>query len=367
MAGTIRQRSPGSFELRFMKDGLLRTATVKTDSKKEAAAELRRLMTQADQGVAPAKGTFGQWADEWLAVVKGERSPLTYRLYQQHVEKYLRPRFGQSKLGKLDKMAIRAAWADLNGKLAPSSIRTLHRILSSCLALAVENNRIPFNPAVGWKNVLPKVKKMKLKTLDFAQARQVVDAVRGTPMFAPVVLGLALGARRGEIAALTWDQIDLDNAQVTINAALKELNAATVWVGDTKTGTDRTVALPGYAVAELRAWKTEQAQQLLRLGVRQVGATPACTDPDGARLTPSRITGRAAKLMRRLGLPFHFHSLRHTSASHALKLGATIVEVQRRLGHSRPSETLDTYSHEVPGVADGAADKLDMAWRGGKL
>ncbi|MBV9015943.1 MAG: tyrosine-type recombinase/integrase [Alphaproteobacteria bacterium] len=58
-------------------------------------------------------------------------------------------------------------------------------------------------------------------------------------------------------------------------------------------------------------------------------------------------------------MPVSFHRLRHTSASLALAAGATVKEVAERLGHSRPSMTLDTYSYVIQGVADDAADRLD--------
>jgi integrase len=181
-------------------------------------------------------------------------------------------------------------------------------------------------------------------------------------MLAPVVLGLGLGARRGEIAALTWSRIG-DDGVVTVAEALREISAADIRRGGTKTGKVRRVKLPAYALAELRAWKIEQAEQLFRLGIRQGPDTPVCTDPAGRPLSPTRISDSFRAVKKGLGLPITFHGLRHTSASVALAAGATIKEVQERLGNNRPSLTLDVYSHAIQGVADDAAERLDKVMR----
>ena len=76
-----------------------------------------------------------------------------------------------------------------------------------------------------------------------------------------------------------------------------------------------------------------------------------------------RISDGFRALKKRYGLPISFHGLRHTSGSTALAAGATVKEVSERLGHSRPSMTLDIYAHVIPGIADDAAVRLDRAIR----
>src|SRR5947207_4484653 len=99
MTGHIRERSPGSFELRYSlgtdpATGKRRiaTATVK-GGKKDAERELRRLLRMVDTGetIEPGKILSRDWFAEWLRIARPEISPLTYRLYDVAVRLYLAP------------------------------------------------------------------------------------------------------------------------------------------------------------------------------------------------------------------------------------------------------------------------------------
>jgi integrase len=361
MTGHVRQRSQGSFELRYRAAGKTVSTTFR-GTKRQAEQELRRLLTDIDKGGrGPSKESVSAWFDRWLGIVAAEISPLTLRLYTSQVENHLRPAFGNDRLDRLSPARIQEEWSKLIG-LASSSRRVLHHVLNSSLSRAVELELIPRNPCTVLRRRLPRIERTEQAVLSPAQCVAMLDAVRGTPMLAPVVLGLGLGARRGEIAALRWSRIS-DDGVATITEALRELSASDIRRGSTKTGKSRRVKLPAYAIAELRAWKREQAEELLRLGVRQGPDTPVCTDPAGRPLSPMRISDGFRALKKRLGLPISFHGLRHTSASIALAAGATVKQVQERLGHSRPSMTLDIYSHVIEGIDDDAAEHLDRAMR----
>jgi integrase len=192
--------------------------------------------------------------------------------------------------------------------------------------------------------------------------------VRDSMLFGPVVLALATGARRGEIAALTWARIELGTGDVTIREALKEVAANDIRRGPTKTGRARAVRLPTSYIELLRQWKRRQAEQLLVLGVRQSADTPVCTRLDGRRLSPNQITDLFTNAAKRLGRPdVHFHSLRHSHASILLNGGEPITAVQKRLGHGQASTTLDVYGHAIPQDDKTEADRLDRVLRGSKL
>ena len=358
--GHIRRRGD-SYELRYRAVGRTVTKTFR-GIRRDAERELRRLLTEVDRGGrGPSKETCGAWFDRWLSIVAPELSPLTLRLYRGHIEHHLRPAFGDDRLDKLTPAQIQEEWSKITG-LAPSTRRVVHQTLNSCLSRAVELELIGRNPCQVLRRRLPRIEHTDRAILNPAQCVELLAAVRHTSMAAPVILGLALGARRGEIAALTWSRSG-DDGVVTVSEALREISAADIRRGSTKTGRARRVKLPAYALEELRAWKIEQAQQLLRLGVRQGPETPICTDPAGRLMTPTRISDGFRNLNKRLGLPITFHGLRHTSASVALAAGATIKEVQERLGHNRPSLTLDVYGHLLEGLADDAAERLDKVMR----
>ena len=123
------------------------------------------------------------------------------------------------------------------------------------------------------------------------------------------------------------------------------------------------IALPGFALEELRRHKREQAEQLLALGIRQSGETLVCPREDGAPMAPESLTYEFTRLMGRTKLPrVTFHGLRHTHASHLLKAKEHPKVVQERLGHSTIAITMDLYSHLMDGMDAGAAAKIDEAF-----
>jgi len=115
-------------------------------------------------------------------------------------------------------------------------------------------------------------------------------------------------------------------------------------------------------VTELRRHRIEQAQQLLRLGVRLTDDHHVVTREDGAPIYPRSLTRGFKRFMRAHELPpIRLHDLRHSHATHLLAAGVHPKIAQERLGHSTVSITLDTYSHVLPGMQDDAVAKVDAA------
>jgi len=164
------------------------------------------------------------------------------------------------------------------------------------------------------------------------------------------------GLRRGEIAALRWRHVDLDRAQLSVIESAEQTKTG-VRYKSPKNGKGRTVALPAIVVSELRAHRLRQAQDLLQLGVRLNDETFVCAREDGEALQPNSIGQASTKLPR-----IRFHDLRHSHATIMLKSNIHPKIVSERLGHSRVALTMDTYSHVIPGMQEGAAAAIDAAF-----
>jgi integrase len=114
----------------------------------------------------------------------------------------------------------------------------------------------------------------------------------------------------------------------------------------------------------LRRLKREQAEELLRLGVRQTGDTLVCGRFDGEPKSPLALTQEFMRFVEGMkDMPrVRFHDLRHTHATELLRRGVNIKVISERLGHSSVAVTLDIYSHVDLGMQGDAADKLDAAF-----
>jgi hypothetical protein len=195
MKGHIRQRSPGSWELRhdFGTDTAtgkrrIATATVRGD-RKDAEKELRRLLRTLDTGehVDPTRLSVRQWLEQWLDAVQAEVSPKTHERYGEIVRNFLVPALGNLALTKLAPSHIQVAyngWASGGhrdgkaGGLSPQTRRHIHRILRTVLSRAPEQQVIARNPADAFKKRLPKVERRTLITLTADQSSAAAGSDR---------------------------------------------------------------------------------------------------------------------------------------------------------------------------------------------
>jgi integrase len=220
-------------------------------------------------------------------------------------------------------------------------------------------------PADAFRKRLPKVERREMVTLTAEQAAQLLDAIKHTRVYRPVLIALASGMRRGEILALRWRNIDLERATVRVVESLEQTKGGTLRFKAPKTEKARAITLPAFAVEELRRLKREQAEELLALGIRQSGETLVCARADGGPHQPRSLTHEFTYLIRRLkDIPrVRFHDLRHSHATQLLLAGVHPKVAQERLGHSTISTTLDLYSHVTETMQEDAAVELDKAFR----
>jgi len=351
--GHIRQRTPGSWELRYSlgcdpATGKRRVATTTVQGKRrDAEKELRRLLRTLDTGehVDPTRITVREWLVAWLNAVRGEISPKSHERYSEIAENFLMPALG-------------------NRGLSAPTRRYIHTVLKSALTRAVEQQVLVRNPADAFKRRLPKVERKEIVTLTAEECERLLESIKDTRTYWPVLLALATGMRRGEILALRWKNVDLDRSVLRVVQSLEQTKTE-LRFKDTKTSRSRAITLPTFAVEELRRLKREQTEELLALGVRQTGETLTCCRADGEPLQPRSVTHLFILLRGRVkNLPrVRFHDLRHSHATQLLADGVHPKVAQERLGHSTITTTMDLYSHVTDNMQADAAERLNAAFQ----
>ncbi len=249
--------------------------------------------------------TVRQWLETWLDAVRSEISPKAHERYSEIARCCLIPAVGQVQLAKLVPIQIQNAystWATSGrrdgklGGLSPLTRRYIHVILKSALARAVEQQLLARNPADAFKKRLPKVERKEIATLTMDQSAYLLDSIRHMHIYWP----------------------------------------------------------------ELCRLKRQQAEALLRLGVRQSEETLVCCREDGEPKQPRSLTHEFAHVIGKIvDLPrVRFHDLRHSHATQLLASGVHPKVAQKRLGHSTITTTIDLYSHVTDTMQSDAVARL---------
>jgi integrase len=216
--------------------------------------------------------------------------------------------------------------------------------------------------------------------LDVDEARKLLAAAAAADPRRAAFYALALdsGARLAELCGLQWSDLDLTARRMTIRRQLLSsiLVDGKLDTGPTKTGRPRTVDLSAETVRLLTALKRHQAETLLknRDTAHRFDLVFSQEPVDlfgpkarvGAPLTIKTLGHDLARLLKAAGVTkrITFHGLRHTSATLLLVAGENPKVVSERLGHKGVEITLNRYSHLLPSMGRGAADRLGALLHG---
>jgi len=392
--GTMRERSPGHWELRAFAGRDAITGKPKQATRtfvggeRAAAKALGVFVAEVDSGkFKPTSVTVGQLLDRWLEVGENTQRPRTLYENRRKIEARIRPKLGDVKLNKLDASMLDAAYRGwLAEGLSPATVHKYHTILSAALRQAVKWGWIDSAPTA--RATPPKVERHEMKVPTPEQLSALVKAADDEdPVLATAIALAALtGARRGELVALRWSDIDLSAGRVRIARSLTVARGEQ-HTGPTKTHQARELALDPVCVEVLRRrWE-------YMVGLSNEAESPLIPDPyvlsynaNGALpANPDTLTHGFAKLCvamekpamdelagrtpkpKRTDLapgdrwPYRFHDLRHFSVTTLIAAGVDVRTVADRHGHAKATMTLDRYAHALPERDREAAGVLGAA------
>jgi integrase len=212
----------------------------------------------------------------------------------------------------------------------------------------------------------PRVERAEVRPLTPEQARaflECCDRHQHQPLF---VLAMATGLRQSELLGLSWPDVDLGAAAITVRAGLHRHDRGYIRTEPKTAASRRRLDLPAQAVAALHARLAQQKTDRLRVGPSWIG-NPwdlVFTTEFGEPLSGFGVTRAFKRLLHEAGLPDQrFHDLRHGTATYLLVQGVPLKVVQTMLGHSTIHVTADTYAHVLPSLARDAADKVgELLW-----
>ncbi len=192
--------------------------------------------------------------------------------------------------------------------------------------------------------------------------------VKTIPTQYKVLFHLALfgGLRRGELIALTWDDIDFTESTVTVNKSTARIKKGTIIKQPKSKTSKRTIALPAATMRLLRKYHIEQQEYRLSVGTYWIGTGNNIFIQDNGLpmdiSTPNSVLKKVIKMHNNsseVKLPdITLHGLRHTSATLLISENVNLKTVSSRLGHSEISTTMDIYSHALRKKDEEAAASI---------
>jgi integrase len=250
--------------------------------------------------------------------------------------------------------------------LSAKTVRHIAGLVSSAFARAERWGLVAKNPVTRSEPPIPK--KHRGVALTPAQQFLVFTSATGPWCLATFLeFCAATGARRGEVLALRWS--DLQDGRAIITRSLTQTRQVLEFKG-TKTEKPRDVKVPESALAVLETHRKRQDEFRQQYGTDyRADLDLIFANPDGAPLRPNSISAVVSLLFRRLGLPkgASLHSLRHSHGSHLVADGVPLPVVAERLGHSSIRTTVDVYAHAFRGQDDDAARRWDEFQRRGTV
>jgi integrase len=361
--GHIRRRGANSFELKYEAGTDPRTgkrvtkfASVK-GTKREAQIRLAELIAAVAAGshIDTSKVTVAEFVrsriDQWEA--SGNISAKTAARYRELHKSQIVPHIGAMVLQKVRPLHIEQWHTDLRtkgradgtGGLAPRTIGHAHRVLSSALSDAAENDLVLRN--VVQSKSPPKVPEGEMVIVQDVPGF-IAELKASGRLYVPAMVALFTGMRRNEVLALRWGRVDLDKNAIQVREALEATMSHGIRFKTPKSKAGRRdITLPDILVAVLREHRRAQLELRVRLGAGRLHDNDLLFgDIDGNPISPTTFSARWGEFAERIGMPeLTFHMLRHTHASQLIDQGVDIVTISRRLGHAKPDITLRVYAH----------------------
>ena len=371
MKGSLRQRSPGSWELRvdLGRDAFgkrQRKSKTVRGTKAHAQRLLREMLTALDKGIGLTNERIllRDWLDRWMAErITPHRRQRTKERYQGIIDRHIAPAIGYIDLAQLGPSHVQALESKLSQQMSAAAVQTVHAVLSGAMKYALRMELIHRNPVSLVSR--PPIPRREPTPPDIPAVRNVLTLAQreGHPLFACIHLIAYTGLRRGEALGLTWDNVDLDQGSIAIEGSLVRSRERGLILEPPKTDSSRrTVDLDSGTIRVLAEhWESQQrVKETMREAYGNRGRVFA--GAYGEWLNPMSLTRAVKSLGSRVGYEsMTVRSLRHFHASVTIQSGQNIVVVSKRLGHSNVSITSDIYAHSLPGWQKQAAEAFAEA------
>lgn len=340
-------------------DGRSDRRHVRAKTKGEVVAKVRALEKLRDSGRVPqagAKWTVAKWLEHWLeSIARPSIRESSFNAYRTAVHKHLVPAIGAHRLDRLQPEHLESLYRRMvEGGARPATAHQVHRTARAALGEAHRRGHVVRNAAALAKPPRVHSRSVEPYTLDEVQA--ILRAAQASRNSVRWAIALALGLRQGEVLALRWADVDLDEHVLHVRATrlrpvyehgcggdcgkkpgfCPRRRLRNPLVGETKSSAgNRVVGLPDELVKLLKLHREEQDRERYEAGQLWREGGWVFASPTGEALMPNSDYHAWKALLRRAEVRNgRLHDARHTAATVLLVLGVPERTVMSIMGWS---------------------------------
>lgn len=319
----------------------------------------------------PENLTTRAYVERWLDHQGARVRPRTLERYRQLLDGHLLPALGDVRLDRVRPGHVQTALDEMHAKkgLSARTIIQARAVLGVAMRQALAWELIAANPVTAVAP--PKAKRPSLTVPNAEQIAALIEASKSESTWEmPLLLSATTGARRSEVLAVAWSDVDMKAGKLRITRTLqKGEHGRGALFDDPKTArARREIVLLPIVVERLRRHRKEQVERRLGYADEWQDLDLVCERGDGLYLLPDAFTHAFKRIAKRAGLDerTRLHDVRHGIATTMLAEGVHPAIASAVLGHSSPAFTMSVYQHVLDGMTDQAALAIGRALDVGK-
>jgi integrase len=295
---------------------------VYASTQQEAIKKRNALIMEQEQGkvITKPNQTVAQYLEYWLEIYSQSIRPRSYERYEQIMRLHIVPVLGKMRLDKLLPQHVQSLYAQKQEEgLSANTVLTIHNMLHRALKSAVRWGLVSQNMCESVE--LPLRIPYRMQPLTLEQTQSFLDAVRGHPNEALFVLAVTTGMRRGELAGLKWQDVDLEKGELHVRRSLvripTKMGGGYIEAEPKTEKSRRSILFPNFALEVLKVQQKRQQEIKWQAdNLWQEHDYVFCTHL-GEHINPGHdILEEFKKILKRADLPnVRFHDLRHGTAT----------------------------------------------------
>ncbi len=336
------------------------------------ADEAKKLLTKlkAEHNTFRSNTRTSNIFNLFLEYIKNTKKITTYNRYSEMYKKYIHDEVKDISIFKIDERIVNKILEKAQERnISQTTLQSIYQLMNTFFRYAYKKHLILSNPCDFVNR--PKRSKTQHTVLTADEVRTLLHYAKkqtqeqnayqlGNIMFYIALrIEFETGLRRGELTALTFEDIDFDRSEIRIQKNIV-YTGGFLYLNSTKTQNSiRTIKISETLKNELKRYEILQIKNRLQFGVNYIIPEYRTHNgnkqnerreiiwryEDGSAVHPERFRIKLQKYLKELGLKkIRFHDLRHTNATLLYEAGVDFKVISERLGHSDINTTLNIYT-----------------------